>query len=140
MYNSLLEYTALPQLLISAISLNIFNTAVNYNLIFILSHFTEYSGSYMGFWREGCHISFLGKKKKRSLIKGFVIISYENMFIGPFFFSPLSGLIVIAYGNKLLRSYHTSQLLLSICKALNANGCLFVDSSIIYFIGGSLEE
>lgn len=50
----------------------------------------------------------------------------------------MPGQIVIAYGDKLLSSYNTSQLLLSICKALNANRNLFVDSSVIYFIGRSL--
>lgn len=57
-----------------------------------------------------------------------------------FFFSPLPGQPGIAYGDKLLSSYNTSQLLFSICKALNANRFLFVDSSIIYLIGGSLSD
>lgn len=57
-----------------------------------------------------------------------------------FLFSPLPGQIVIAYGDKLLSSYNTSQLLLSICKALNAKRYLFVDSSIIYLTGGSLHD
>lgn len=57
-----------------------------------------------------------------------------------FSLSLLPGQIVIAHGDKLLSSYNTSQLLLSICKALNANRYLFVDSSIIYLIRGSLGD
>lgn len=57
-----------------------------------------------------------------------------------FFLSLLPEQIVTAFGDKLLSSYNTSQLLLSICKALNANRYLFVNSSIIYLIGESLLD